>query len=131
MTFCSKCNLNSRRDDNSWCQPCLNQARRDWEHKGGGRRFLRYRLTDKDLYYMWLFQGGRCDICKSVITIDKCHVDHDTTCCSKAITRTQRSCGNCVRGLLCGSCNQGLGNFKDNTYRLKEATMYLIRTGGE
>ncbi len=48
------------------------------------------------------------------------HVDHDHTCCPGS-----KSCGKCVRGLLCRSCNQGLGNFKDAPSLLREAILYL------
>lgn len=34
-----------------------------------------------------------------------------------------------VRGLLCSSCNQGLGHFKDSPYVLKKALDYLQERG--
>lgn len=49
-------------------------------------------------------------------------VDHDHTCCSG-----QKSCGKCVRGLLCHKCNFGLGCFEDNGDRLIAAAAYLIK----
>ena len=47
-------------------------------------------------------------------------VDHDHRCCSG-----NRSCGKCVRGLLCRSCNAGLGQFKENSLNLRMAAAYL------
>lgn len=130
--LCSSCGENERYiapggQKSSKCRPCLNVDCKKWRDETGNR-FRRYDLSREDLYYMWLYQGGRCDVCKDQITIETCHVDHDNNCCSKDITRTRRSCGECVRSLLCGSCNQGLGNFKDSTYRLEEAVKYLVRT---
>lgn len=123
---CSKCDSRPRREGNSWCQPCINEASKAWRDREGNR-YVRYGLTREDLYYMWLFQGGRCDICRDRIEVETCHVDHDNSCCSKEITKARRCCGECVRSLLCGSCNQGLGNFKDNPYSLAEAIRYLER----
>lgn len=49
------------------------------------------------------------------------HVDHDHACKEG----TCPGCNNCVRGLLCHSCNHGLGNFRDNPALLTAAIQYL------
>jgi len=66
---------------------------------------------------------GKCAICR----IDKpggvgrWHLDHDHNCCPQP----RKVCGKCIRGILCASCNIGLGNFKDNPALLKLAAVYL------
>ena len=67
-------------------------------------------------------QEGVCAICKTSPETDKflC-VDHDHSCCpTKA-----KSCGKCVRGLLCNACNTGLGLFRDSPTLLDRAKDYL------
>ena len=61
-------------------------------------------------------QGGRCAICgtdkpggKGSFHVDHCHV------------------GGEIRGLLCHSCNIGLGQFKDDRERIQAAIAYLER----
>lgn len=49
-------------------------------------------------------------------------VDHDRTCCPGP-----RSCGKCIRGLLCGHCNTGIGKLGDNLEGLLKAVAYLER----
>ena len=56
-----------------------------------------------------LLARGACDICGST---ERLHVDH----CHRA---------GAVRGLLCRSCNLGLGNFRDDAKLLRAATTYL------
>jgi hypothetical protein len=50
-------------------------------------------------------------------------VDHDHSCCDGKT----RSCGLCVRGLLCMACQTGLASFKDKTTSLHRAIEYLER----
>jgi hypothetical protein len=48
------------------------------------------------------------------------HVDHDHTCCDG-----RRSCGECIRGLLCNTCNRVLGFVDDDITRLEGLVEYL------
>lgn len=61
---------------------------------------------------------GECDLCKKVDNLVR---DHDHSCCKNSVSM----CGNCFRGLLCRSCNLGLGNFKDDPVLLELAIRYL------
>lgn len=63
-------------------------------------------------------QGGRCAICGT--TPSKLVIDHDHACCPK-----EKSCGKCVRKLLCPTCNSGLGFYKDSPELLIKAAEYL------
>ena len=61
-------------------------------------------------------QGGGCAICGTPLSYDAHyptpHIDH---CHATGV----------VRGLLCSPCNQGLGYFKDDPDRLRDAAEYL------
>ena len=71
-------------------------------------------------------QDHKCSICQRKLKIsgvgkhENFAVDHDHACCSGA-----RSCGRCIRALLCTNCNWGLGQFGDNPRRLRKAARYL------
>lgn len=79
-----------------------------------------YNLT-RDEYEALLFaQNGVCAICLSPPGRRGWAVDHDHSCCPGP-----RSCGKCVRGLLCDKCNIGLGYFNELPALLKRAANYL------
>jgi hypothetical protein len=71
--------------------------------------------TAEQYEQMYTAQSGKCAICgtadpggkRARFSIDHCH---DT---------------GVIRGLLCVSCNSGLGYFKDDIPRLEKATEYL------
>jgi hypothetical protein len=67
-------------------------------------------------------QGGGCAICRRPPSQSMAlAVDHDHACCPKR----GKSCGNCVRGLLCGACNTAIGMLGDSAETLRAATVYL------
>jgi hypothetical protein len=73
------------------------------------------------------FMMSGCDICGSkTILSDKGYylwrIDHDHSCCNG-----QTTCGNCIRGVLCHSCNAGIGLLKDSVYVMTRAISYLTR----
>jgi hypothetical protein len=68
-------------------------------------------------------RGCACEICGVPLTIDTVRVDHDHRCCPGR----RRSCGKCIRGLLCSGCNTGLGQLGDTYATLKRAGEYLLR----
>lgn len=80
-------------------------------------------------------QAGLCAICKSDLNGDtrRWHVDHDHGCCPNTsgdgTGKRQRGCGKCVRGVLCGNCNVGLGMFRENVEVLRSAITYLTSSG--
>ena len=82
-----------------------------------------YHGLTKDSYEQLLKdQDYRCAICHTEIVYLSRHlaVDHDHNCCPG-----MRSCGKCIRGLLCVACNAGLGQLKDNIGVLLSAIRYL------
>jgi hypothetical protein len=88
---------------------------RNAEIKVGGSRFWKYGLTDVQIAAMFDSQGGRCALCKCERPPGKLVVDHDH--------KTKN-----VRGLLCHTCNTGLGKFRDDPALLKMAILYLEAT---
>ena len=71
--------------------------------------------VDTDGYQIMLeHQESRCAICGV-------HVDD----CKRALAVDHDHETGFARGLLCGSCNMGLGYFKDDVDRLRDAAWYL------
>lgn len=76
-----------------------------------------YGIKQDDYNYMLVMQSDRCAIC---LTDEKpgrgyWHIDHD------------HETGK-VRGLLCNSCNRGMGLLGDDPLNLASATKYLENT---
>lgn len=76
----------------------------------------KYGLTEEQFRRMYLDQKGLCAICPKRMSGRDCHIDHDHV--------TGK-----VRGLLCSSCNTGLGFFKDSVRLLASAIVYLEKHG--
>jgi hypothetical protein len=80
-----------------------------------------YAITPEVYAALYRLQGGHCAICQRATGERKrLAVDHDHSCCNGPT-----SCGQCVRGLLCKSCNQTLGRFRDSPEAFERAAAYL------
>ncbi len=91
------------------------EERRDELREKDRRRWLsaKYGLTPDDFNELLARQQGACAICGRVMGKDL-HIDHDHAT-------------NTVRGLLCGSCNRGIGLLQENQKHLRKASVYLTK----
>lgn len=77
----------------------------------------RHGLSKEEFESMVAKFDGKCHACKSA---EAKNIDHDHDCCS-----SNRSCGKCVRGILCHNCNTALGLVKDSKDTLQKLINYL------
>lgn len=118
----------------SQCLECGRKGAKEYrvgrEREVWARNLLRFNITPEQYEAMLEAQGGACALCGRLAESRRRRlaVDHDHRCCPRDYTVTSvypRSCGKCVRGLLCDSCNQMLGKFESlGLDRIKE---YLDR----
>ena len=152
MKFCYRCKTEKsldeffptkgRRDGVSvYCRPCHLEYQREYytnpeAHKRHKMRLeeskerraasaVKYRLkknyglTPEQYAALLTKHNGGCWICGKT-SERNLHVDHDHSCCDG-----EKSCGKCIRGLLCYNCNSLLGHARDNIDTLQSAIMYL------
>lgn len=110
-------NRTRSRGISSYCLDCHNLVVRENVEKNHGStrgKHLkeRYGVTEQQVAAMIEEQGGMCAICQDR---EAEHVDHD------------HETGE-VRGILCFTCNVGLGNFRDRPDLLDRAVHYLEDT---
>lgn len=91
----------------SYCKIC----------KSFNDRYRKYGVTRKEYENLLKIQANKCKLCdsedsgtykhKHAFSVDHCHITGK------------------IRGLLCNTCNRGLGLFKDNIKLLEKAVKYL------
>lgn len=86
-------------------------------------RAKRYGVTPQRIDELLAEQGYLCPVCERDISGDFV-VDHDHSCC---LGNRAPTCGRCIRGLLCGSCNTAIGMLGDSASRARSAADYLGR----
>lgn len=129
--LCKDCGTQERIPTKARCHPCNLGYRNAWRARNSEevsrqqrskydpkkervKRVKRYGISYDE--YQQLASKG-CAICGD---LQASYVDHDHSCCPGG-----RSCGKCVRGVLCKECNFGLGKFKDSVQNLWSAIQYL------
>jgi hypothetical protein len=86
---------------------------------GRKHRLNRYGLTGDQFEQLLIGQDHVCAMCHQPFGDDTVCIDHDHACCPSE----KRSCGKCVRGLLCVQCNVALGYIERHR---NYAALYLI-----
>ncbi len=94
--------------------PDCNRKQRDYYARSQGRTWLKYYygISVEEYDALLARQNGKCAICREkpegqTLCVDHCHATGK------------------IRGLLCRSCNVGLGNFRDDPRLLRAAIAYL------
>ena len=100
------------------------KAYRDEDPDRNKNRKLKYyySITFEQYSKMLKSQNYKCAICNGANPDGKdLFVDHDHNCCPGG-----RSCGQCVRGLLCNRCNWAIGAMNDNPDNFDRAKEYIL-----
>lgn len=149
---CSKCKVMKRAADmgkskvgpgglGSWCKACIssyNKSRyaalteeersarisKGVRHRQESGYFLRvrYGISPEEYQILLAKQDGVCAICGGPPKGKRrFSVDHDHKCCPGEIT-----CGRCIRGLLCITCNVQLGTYENAEWTVR-ADNYLAQ----
>lgn len=127
---CTKCKVTKELNDKNfckrkryvggltrWCRVCANNYRNEWALGDRtdnmevsrayefSREMKKYGTTVEWYRDRLLEQNGVCALCKRLShhhgTIQRLQVDHNHDCCDLHT----KSCGKCLRGLLCADCN--------------------------
>ena len=144
MKLCKKCenekpieefpNAKGYKDGHHpWCRSCRAEYQRNYnktyprkKDKNARRThvFRKYGLTPERYDEILQAQGGVCLGCgrNPSDSTREFAVDHDHSCCPG-----KESCGECVRGILCGKCNSALGMVDDNIQTLTNLVSYLSK----
>lgn len=80
-----------------------------------------YGMVGDDFARLFNKQGSKCAICQTT-DAKRWSVDHDHSCCSG-----EKTCGKCIRGILCFNCNLALGIFRDSTETISRALSYITK----
>lgn len=80
----------------------------------------KYGLTPESLLAKIEAQGGNCPFCPPGTDVTNWDVDHDHECCPDA-----KTCGKCLRDILCHKHNLGLGYWNDDPVLLRQAAEYI------
>jgi hypothetical protein len=103
----------------SWCKSCCCLGTKRFRKENVEKSYLtrrnnklkrRYLISSEEYEKMYSLQNGRCRICYEFSL--KLNIDHNHTT-------------NKIRGLLCRSCNWGIGSLQDSIALLESATTYL------
>lgn len=85
-----------------------------------------YSITADEYDRILAVQGHKCFICERARgTQKRLSVDHDHAVAIQDGHEADKGCPNCVRGLLCSTCNKMLGHLRDDPLAWERGADYL------
>lgn len=114
---------------NSRCRPChsayyknyYGKTKEKHRNKARANHLKRvYKIDATTFEAILQVQGGGCAICGET----KCSTNKRHLC----VDHNHKT--GAIRGILCDTCNVGIGNLKDDVKLLRNAIAYLQRSGG-
>lgn len=126
MKVCKRCDIEKSIDNfylqksgylYPFCKACNTIRATEWKRNNRHKQHLskiksKFKLSSDEYNSLVNKQKGLCKICGNKEKNRRLGVDH----CHKTLK---------VRGLLCNTCNLGIGYFKDDILLLKKAIKYL------
>lgn len=112
---------------NRWCKDCKRSKQRSYyknspdqrqKHAERSRKsyLLKYYGITPEEYDRIASEATKCAICSEGISSSNMHLDHNHAT-------------GAIRGVLCGSCNMGIGLLKDSPTIISNALKYLNDNG--
>lgn len=89
-------------------------------------RARRHRVSVQVLRVLYEQGSEACWSCHTSLPLASLQVDHDHSCCAG-----ETSCGNCINGLLCATCNTMSGFSRDDPGLLLAGAAYLLEVSPE
>lgn len=125
---CKQCPPGSKRPSPYPGPRCATHHREVTKNRSKSSRDSRlrrtYNISSETYEKIYESQGGLCAICGPYSGRNgktrNLSVDHDHSCCNGP-----KSCGKCVRGLICDLCNKYLGLLRDNPEGFQRGIDYL------
>ena len=78
-------------------------------------------ISEEDYKRMLGIHDGKCHSCRERPATD---IDHNHECCTKS-----KSCGKCIRGILCMQCNTALGLLGTSPEKIEKLAKYIKTIG--
>ena len=139
MKKCSRCkvekpldqfysNKSTKSGKADYCKDCVSATKHKYVKPETVRRnklSYKYGITQERYDEMLLTQNGVCAICGGSDS-RALNVDHNHMCCPDT-----KTCGNCIRELLCRKCNMAIGLLNDDILLLKKVIAYLEKWEGD
>lgn len=137
---CKRCNTDQSIDNfgphkktkdrrSTHCRPCDSKRQVEYQKKHPEkyktswikRGIERHGITEEKYEELLNSNNSKCWLCNGESNGNKrLAIDHDHSCCEKAY-----SCGKCIRGLLCMSCNTMVGSIEKGQVTLSNIESYL------